>query len=91
MCEGGGGFWYTKKVIVIKSISVNKTCHRDRIANLTAPCPSHKKTYTLKLKHFTMAAATAARSSTIALPGLRPGQLKTAYIPKSHLAGWAGC
>ena len=22
---------------------VNKTCHRDRIARLTAPCPSHKK------------------------------------------------
>ena len=21
----------------------NKTCHRDRIAHLTAPCPSHKK------------------------------------------------
>ena len=23
-------------------ISPNKTCHRDRIARLTAPCPSHK-------------------------------------------------
>ena len=21
----------------------NKTCHRDRIARLTVPCPSHKK------------------------------------------------
>ena len=22
---------------------LNKTCHRDRIAHLTVPCPSHKK------------------------------------------------
>ena len=22
---------------------INKTCHRDRIARLTVPCPSHKK------------------------------------------------
>ena len=26
-----------------KAGSFNKTCHRDRIARLTAPCPSHKK------------------------------------------------
>ena len=25
------------------SASDNKTCHRDRIARLTEPCPSHKK------------------------------------------------
>ena len=26
-----------------KSKKINKTCHRDRIAHLTAPCPSYKK------------------------------------------------
>ena len=29
-------------VLVIRWIS-NKTCHRDRKARLTAPCPFHKK------------------------------------------------
>ena len=29
-----------------QSEQINKTCHRDRIARLTAPCPSHKKTLT---------------------------------------------
>ena len=47
-----------------------KTGHRDRIARLTAPCPSHKK-----LKLFTNADANTG-DSTIALPGLSPGELK---------------
>ena len=50
----------------------NKTCHRDRIARLTAPCPSHKN---FNAKRFANAAADAnansdAGGSTIALPGL---------------------
>ena len=51
----------------------NKSCHRDRIARLTAPCPSHKKNFNVKL--FANADANAG-GSTIALPGLRPGELK---------------
>ena len=51
----------------------NKTCHRDRIARLTAPCPSHKKNFNVKL--FANADADAG-GSTIALPGLRPGELR---------------
>ena len=63
--------------------NTNKTCHRDRIARLTAPCPSHKK---LNVKLFANTAATAnpdtdantdVRGSIIALPGLRPGELKS--------------
>ena len=50
----------------------NKTCHRDRIARLTAPCPSHKN---VNVKLFVNADANAG-GSTIALPGLRPGELK---------------
>ena len=58
----------------------NKTCHRDRIARLTAPCPSH---INFNVKLFANAAADAdananARGSTIALPGLCPGELKIA-------------
>ena len=62
----------------------NKTCHRDRIARLTAPCPSHKK-FNIELFANAAAAANAnpdadadasAGGSTIALPGLRPGELK---------------
>ena len=56
--------------------SDDKTCHRDRIARLTAPCPSHKK---LNVKLFANADSDAnadAGGSTIALPGLRPGELK---------------
>ena len=55
----------------------NKTCHRDRIARLTAPCPSQKN---FNVKLFANADANTAananadtRGSTIALPGLRPG------------------
>ena len=37
----------TTKVLKIRTpkitVSPNKTCHRDRTAHLTAPCPSHKK------------------------------------------------
>ena len=56
----------------------NKTCHRDRIAHLIAPCPSHKN---VNVKLFANAdAATNANAdadgSTTALPGLRPGELK---------------
>ena len=55
---------------------LNKTCHRDRIARLTAPCPSHKN---FNVKHFANADATAyAGGSTIALPGLRQCELKIA-------------
>ena len=60
----------------------HKTCHRDRIARLTAPCPSHRK---INVKLIANAAAAAAANadanadaggSTIALPGLRLGELK---------------
>ena len=37
---------------------INKTCHRDRIARLTAPCPSHK-TFNVKTLHFASADAAA--------------------------------
>ena len=30
-------------VVMLKQYECNKTCHRDRIASLTAPCLSHKK------------------------------------------------
>ena len=57
---------------------LDKTCHTDRIARLTAPCPAHKK---LQRKTITFANANAdananAGGSTIALPGLCPGKLK---------------
>ena len=58
----------------------NKTCHRDRKARLTAPCPSHKKT--LMLDFFANAAAAAnadAGGSIVAFPGLRPDELKIQY------------
>ena len=58
-------------------MSRNKTCHRDRIARLTAPCHSHKKNFNVKLFANADAAANAnPGASTIALPGLRPGKLK---------------
>ena len=69
----------------------NKTCHRDRIARLTTPCPSHKKTLTLNFFANADAAANAdadananadAGGSTIALPGLRPGELKRTIVYK---------
>ena len=58
--------------------NMKKTCHRDRIASLTAPCPSHKK---LNIKLFANAHAAAdanadAGHSTIALPGLCASELK---------------
>ena len=69
---------------------INKTCYRDRIGRLKAPCPSHKN---LNVKLFANADANAG-GSTIALPGLRPDQLKrdrerentNTFIPlhKSH-------
>ena len=38
---------YEYEINMISSLPIhsmsNKTCHRDRIARLTAPCPSHKK------------------------------------------------
>ena len=39
----GRGFTRKIKPYFLRKIKVNKTCHRDRIAHLTAPCPSHKK------------------------------------------------
>ena len=61
----------------IATFHINKTCHRDGIAHLTAPCPSHK---IVNVKLFANAAAANADantgSSTIALPRLRPGELK---------------
>ena len=67
----------------LQNISViNKTCHRDRIARLTAPCQSHKK---LNVKLFANANVNAnAEGSTIALPGLRPGELKMAKVALDH-------
>ena len=68
-------------------MKLNKTCHRDRIARLTAPCPSHKnfnvKTLTFANANTAANADVDAGGSTIALPGvfsspgLRPGELKT--------------
>ena len=60
----------------------NKTCHRDRIACLTAPCPSHKKLFRKNFNILLTPTPTLSqcrcRGSTIALPGLRPGELKMA-------------
>ena len=44
--RGGGGGTETKTVCQTLSneVKYNKTCHRDKIARLTAPCPSHEKT-----------------------------------------------
>ena len=71
-------------MIIISKHLTNKTCHRDRIARLTAPCPSHKN---FNIKLFANAAADAnananpgAGGSTIALPGLRPGELKRCSV-----------
>ena len=64
-------------LVSINARKYNKTCHRDRIARLTAPCPSHKN-FNVK-QTFADAAANAdanAGGSTIALPGLCPGELK---------------
>ena len=65
-------------------INVKKTCHRDRIARLTAPCPSCKNfnillTLPPMLKPMptpTPTPNTDTGGSTIALPGLCPGELK---------------
>ena len=53
----------------------NKTCHRDKIARLSVPCPSHKK---LKCKALSANADTNtdAGGSAIALPELCSGELK---------------
>ena len=56
----------------------NKTCHRDRIVPMTAPCPSHKK---LECKNFNilltpMPTPTPGVVHYLAVPGLRPGELK---------------
>ena len=74
---------------------MNKTCHRDRIAHLTTPCPSHKK---LNVKLFANADAAAnadtdtnAGGSTIALPGLPPGKLKMYLIFYPMLAHTISC
>ena len=69
-------------------INKNKTCHRDRIARLTASCPSHKN---FNVKLFANADANAnanadAWGSTIALPGLRSGKLKTPGREKKSIA-----
>ena len=76
-------------------LKVNKTCHRDRTARLTAPCPSHKKNFNVKL--FANAAAKAeanantdTRGSTIPLSGLRPGKIKIhpkLLISQSNFSG----
>ena len=55
--------WVTIYLFIEKKY--NKTCHRDRIARLTAPCPSHKN---FNVKLFANADANAG-DSTIALPG----------------------
>ena len=74
------------------SYMLNKTCHRDRIARLTAPSPSHKNCNVNLFVNADAAANTDANAnadansdaggSTIALPGLRPGELK------SHQRRW---
>ena len=81
---------YTKDPRKYSSHVYNKTCHRDRIARLTASCPSHKN-FDVKTLHFanTDAAANAnadAGGSTKALPGLRPGELKSVnFLQESFL------
>ena len=62
----------------------NKTCHRDRIARLTAPCPSHKN-FNVKPFAYADAAVNAdanadARGCTKALPGLSQGELKIGLL-----------
>ena len=58
----------------------NKTCQRDRIPCLTAPCQSHKKNFNVKLLANADTNADAdTGGSTIALPGLRPGELKSVH------------
>ena len=69
------------KPYFLQKIKVNKTCHRDRIARLTVPCPSHKKNFNVKLfvnadADVNANADVEAWGSTIALHGLRPGKLK---------------
>ena len=74
----------------INSLSTrdSKTCHRDKIARLTAPCPSHKK---LKHKNFNILLTQTPppmptltpRGSTIALPALCPGEFKKADFANS--------
>ena len=67
---------YWKENLIVRPYKEeNKTCHRVRIARLTAPCPSHKK-LNVKLFANANAAAADAGGSTIALPGLRPEELK---------------
>ena len=46
---------------------VNKTCHRDRIARLTAPCPSHKK---LKRKNFNILLMPMPTPTPMPTPGV---------------------
>ena len=40
---------YVPSTVHHSNILINKTCHRDRTAHLSAPCPSHKK---LQRKNF---------------------------------------
>ena len=46
---------------------------QDRIARLTAPCPSHKK---LQRKNFNILLMPPPTPGVVALPGLCPGELK---------------
>ena len=83
--RGAYSFFPLELTHIEKGSKDNKTCHRDRIARLTAPCPSHKKNFnvTLFANADTNANANAnanAGGSTIALPGLRPGELKRAQL-----------
>ena len=73
----------------------NKTCHRDRIARLTAPCSSHKN-FNVKVFANADAAANAnieanadadAGGNTIALSGLRPGELKMLHASFTYHTG----
>ena len=41
--RGACSFFTLELTPIEKGSKDNKTCHRDRIAHLTAPCPSHKK------------------------------------------------
>ena len=57
----------------------NKICHRDRKARLKAPCSSHKNFNTDAAANANAIADADAGGSTIALPRLPSGELKTAF------------
>ena len=73
--------------VVRRLYNLNKTCHRDRTARLTAPCPSHKKTLTLNLLLTPPPPTPPPTPMPVSQFILPPGQV----APRGASQPWTGC